>query len=61
MATKLNLTVVQGNTFSQVVRWETVPFVFKPITDISRSAPVVITAAAQLDWGTYPRRHQQPA
>jgi len=46
MATKLNLTVVQGNTFSQVVRWETVPFVFKPITDISRSAPVVITAAA---------------
>jgi len=46
MATKLKLTVVQGNTFSQVVRWETVPFVFKPITDISRSAPVVITAAA---------------
>lgn len=46
MATKLNLTIVQGNTFSQVVRWESVPFVFKPITDISRSAPAVITAAA---------------
>lgn len=46
MATKLNLTIVQGNTFSQVVRWESVPFVFKPITDISRSAPAVITSAS---------------
>jgi hypothetical protein len=39
-----DLTIKQGKTFVRVVRWETAPFVYKPITAISRAAPVQITA-----------------
>jgi hypothetical protein len=35
-------TIYQGRTFKRIVRWETTPTVFKPITGISRTAPVVV-------------------
>lgn len=35
-------TVYQGRTFTRVVRWETTPTVFKPITAISRTAPAAV-------------------
>lgn len=43
MTTKTNLTIKQGETFEQVVRWETQPLIYRPITGIARSAPVSIT------------------
>jgi hypothetical protein len=43
---KLNLKVYQGSTFRQVLRWESSTKVYVPITSITRSAPVVITAPA---------------
>ena len=50
---KLNLKIYQGSTFKQVLRWEASTKVYVPITSISKSAPVVITAAghgAPLGW-----------
>jgi hypothetical protein len=41
---KLNLKIYQGSTFKQVLRWESSTKVYVPITNISKSAPVVITA-----------------
>lgn len=41
---KLNLKVYQGSTFKQVLRWESSTRVYVPITNIAKSAPVVITA-----------------
>jgi hypothetical protein len=41
---KLNLKVYQGSTFRQVLRWESSTKVYAPITNITRSAPVTITA-----------------
>lgn len=41
---KLNLKIYQGSTFKQVLRWESSTRVYVPITNISKSAPVVITA-----------------
>jgi hypothetical protein len=41
---KLNLKVYQGSTFKQILRWESSTKVYVPITNISKSAPVVITA-----------------
>ena len=46
MAKRLNLVLLQGDTFSRVIRWETPPFVYKPITGITQAAPAVITAIA---------------
>lgn len=43
-ATVKNLAFTQGSTFSLVLRWETEPIVYRPITAISQSAPVRITA-----------------
>jgi hypothetical protein len=43
-AKKLNLVFRQGETFLRVIRWETKPFIYKPITAISKAAPVAITA-----------------
>jgi len=45
MAAKLNLKMIQGSTFTQVFRWESSLKVYVPITDITKAAPVVITAA----------------
>jgi hypothetical protein len=45
---KLNLKIYQGSTFKQVLRWESSTKVYVPITNISKSAPVVITAPGHL-------------
>jgi hypothetical protein len=42
---KLNLKIYQGSTFVQVLRWESATKVYAPITQITKSAPVVVTAA----------------
>lgn len=42
---KLNLKVYQGSTFLQTLRWESSTKVYTPITSITKSAPVIITAA----------------
>jgi hypothetical protein len=41
---KLNLKIYQGSTFKQVLRWESATKVYVPITNIAKSAPMVITA-----------------
>jgi len=46
MAKKLNLVILQGDTFTRVVRWETVPFIYKAITGITQAAPAAVTAIA---------------
>lgn len=43
-AKKLDLCIEQGKTFTRVVRWETNPLVYIPITAIAQVAPVLITA-----------------
>lgn len=42
---KLNFKIYQGSTFQEVLRWESSTKVYVPITAITKSAPVVITAA----------------
>ena len=37
-------TIEQGETFQRIVRWETLPLIYKPITAITKAAPVAITA-----------------
>jgi hypothetical protein len=44
MSAKLNLKIIQGSTFRQVLRWESSTKVYVPITNITKAAPVVITA-----------------
>jgi hypothetical protein len=44
--TKLNLKVYQGSTFRETLRWESALKVYSPITNISKSAPMVVTAAS---------------
>ena len=39
------LTIQKGATFSRVLRWESLPFIYTPITAITKAAPAVITAA----------------
>lgn len=41
---KLNLKVIQGSTFNQVLRWESSTKVYKTISSITNSAPVVINS-----------------
>jgi hypothetical protein len=41
---KLNFKVYQGSTFNEVLRWESSKKVYKPITNITQSAPCVVTA-----------------
>lgn len=43
MADTKDFEILQGKTWSQVVRWETEPIVYKAITGISQTAPVSIT------------------
>ena len=42
--TKLNLKIYQGSTFRETVRWESATKVYSPITMISKSAPMIVTA-----------------
>lgn len=44
--TKLNLKVYQGGTFREVLRWESATKVYAPISNISKTAPMVVTATA---------------
>lgn len=44
--TKINFKVYQGSTFRETLRWESSTKVYAPITNISKTAPVVITAAS---------------
>lgn len=41
---KLNFQVYQGGTFKQILRWESGTKAYAPITNITKSAPVAITA-----------------
>lgn len=41
---KLNLKIYQGATFRETLRWESSTKVYKPISAITKSAPVVISA-----------------
>ena len=43
---KLNIKVYQGSTFSKVLRWESSTKKYIPITAISKTAPMVVTAPA---------------
>jgi hypothetical protein len=43
---KLNFKIYQGSTFKETLRWETSTKVYKPITSITKSAPMVISAPA---------------
>lgn len=43
---KVNYKLYQGSTFNEVLRWESANVVFKNITGITATAPVVITSAA---------------
>ena len=50
---KINFKIYKGSTFTEVLRWESTIKQYIPITNISKSAPVVITAPAHgvpLDW-----------
>lgn len=40
-----DLVFYQGKTFSQLLRWETAPIIYKAITAINQGAPASITAA----------------
>lgn len=40
-----DLVIRKGSTFSVVLRWESLPYVYKIITNITKAAPAVITAA----------------
>ena len=42
---KLNLKVYQGSTFVETIRWESSLKDYVPITNISKSAPLVVTTA----------------
>lgn len=43
MAASKNLVIQQGKTFSQVLRWEAEPVIYKVITGVTQAAPVKIT------------------
>lgn len=43
-ATRYDLRIEQGKTIQKIVRWESLPLVWKPITAIMQNAPVQITA-----------------
>lgn len=45
---KVNFKMYQGSTFNEVLRWETSTKVYKPITAISKTAPIVITAVGHV-------------
>jgi hypothetical protein len=44
MAAKQDFTIYLGKTFSQILRWESTPVLYKAISGISQTAPCVVTA-----------------
>lgn len=45
MTTKQDFVITRGKTFAQILRWEAPPLIYKPITGVAQSAPVLITCA----------------
>lgn len=43
---KLNFKLYQGSTFRETLRWESSEKVYAPITMITKTAPIVVTAVA---------------
>lgn len=43
---KINFKLYQGSTFGEVLRWESATKVYKPITGITKSAPLVVSVNA---------------
>ncbi len=41
-----DITITKGDTFSLVLRWEVLPFIYKAITAITKAAPASITATS---------------
>jgi len=41
---KINFKIYQGSTFNETLRWESSTQVYVPITNIDKSAPLVVTA-----------------
>lgn len=41
---KENFTTRQGDTFQRLIRWETLPYIYKAITGIAQGAPARISA-----------------
>lgn len=41
-----DISIQKGSTFSYTLRWEAPPFIYKPITAITKAAPVSITASS---------------
>lgn len=41
-----DLEIIEGSTFTRVVRWEAAPLIYRAITAITRAGPVAITSAA---------------
>jgi hypothetical protein len=41
---QVNLQIIKGKTFKPVIRYETLPFIYKPISAIAQQAPARITA-----------------
>jgi hypothetical protein len=46
MPAKQDLQIIQGKTFSRIIRWEAEPYLYIPITAITNTAPVGITTGA---------------
>jgi hypothetical protein len=44
--TKINFKIYQGSTFQETLRWESATKVYAPITNISKTAPMVVTATS---------------
>ena len=44
MASELDLELIVGESFIHIVRWETTPIIYAPITGITQAAPVQIAA-----------------
>lgn len=44
--TKINFKVYQGSTFQETLRWESSTKVYVPITNITKTAPMVVNAVA---------------
>ncbi len=42
--TKINFKIYQGSTFQETLRWESALKVYTPITNITKTAPIVIQA-----------------
>jgi hypothetical protein len=53
--TKLNFKIYQGSTFTETLRWESDLKVYVPITNITKTAPMVVTATNHgipINWRT---------